>query len=94
MGEVPKGHSTLTINAVFSFCISEQAEQRKEVLDIFLNNVIDKEEWPFFVSDEATVYDISTLTNKELLLRIETAYGKKLKFEDLKLPLWKLLDIM
>jgi hypothetical protein len=49
------------------------------------------EEEPLFVSDEATVWDVSTSTAEDLLARCLKYYGKTLSIGDLQQPLWKLL---
>lgn len=63
--------------------VSRQAQE-------FFEKVLFDEE-PVFVSDEATVWDVSMATGDELLERCSTYYGKVLSLEDLKQPLWKLL---
>lgn len=50
-----------------------------------------RDEKPLFVSDEATVLDISTSAPEELIARCAAAYGKELVPADLTQPLWKLL---
>jgi replication-associated recombination protein RarA len=49
------------------------------------------DEQSIFVSDEATIWDVSTSTAEDLLERCSKYYGKSLSVEDLKQPLWKLL---
>src|SRR5713101_1451234 len=49
------------------------------------------DEQPVFVSDEATILDVSTSSIEELSERCAKQYGKTLLPEDLKQPLWKLL---
>jgi len=49
------------------------------------------DEQPVFVSDEATILDVSTSSIEELCERCATQYGKTVLPEDLKQPLWKLL---
>jgi hypothetical protein len=56
----------------------------------FVQYVIPDEE-PAFVSDEATVWDISLSTEDELISRCSSHYGVQLRAEDLKLPLSRLL---
>lgn len=57
----------------------------------FVQYVIPDEE-PTFVSDEATVWDISLSTEDELISRCSSHYGVQLRAEDLKLPLSRLLS--
>jgi hypothetical protein len=49
------------------------------------------DEEPIFVSDEATVWDVSTSPLQELLQRCSQYYGKTLAEEEMNQPLWKLL---
>lgn len=44
-----------------------------------------------FVSDEATIWDVSMAAPEDLLSRVSQYYGKPLSMDDLKQPLWKLL---
>ena len=46
---------------------------------------------PFFVSDEATVFDVSDAEPDELLTRITKYYGKAVSMTDLQQPFWKLV---
>jgi hypothetical protein len=56
----------------------------------FFEEILSDEE-PLFVSDEATIWDLSTSTADELLERCSTYYGTVLAAADLKQPVWKLL---
>ena len=56
----------------------------------FSKNILDDEE-PLFISDEATVLDISAAEPEELLSRISSYYGSTISVADLKQPLWKLI---
>ena len=56
----------------------------------FFERVLHDEE-PIFVSDEATILDVSMATPTDLLERCSKSYGKRLTVEDLKQPLWKLI---
>ena len=56
----------------------------------FSKNVLDDEE-PLFISDEATVLDVSAAEPEELLSRISSYYGRTIPMADLKQPLWKLI---
>jgi len=58
--------------------------------DEFFKHVLYDEE-PIFVSDEATIWDISTTEADELMRRCSVYYAKSVSIEDLGQPLWKLL---
>jgi len=71
---------------------SSDTEIRKiaELLDELFVHVLYDEE-PLFVSDEATIWDVSMADPEELLKRMSAYYGNPVSIEDLKQPLWKLL---
>ena len=56
----------------------------------FFDRVLDREE-PFFVSDEAKIWDVSTDSPEELIRRCSEYAGEPVSLEDLKQPLRKLL---
>jgi len=55
----------------------------------FYENILDDK--PFFVSDEATVWDVSGAEPSELLARISEYYGKTVSMADLYQPLWRVI---
>jgi hypothetical protein len=55
----------------------------------FSKNILDEE--PFFVSDEATILDVSAAEPEELISRISSYYRRTISMADLKQPLWKLI---
>lgn len=68
----------------------EMQKVSREAEELFKNVLSDED--PLFVSDEATIWDVSSApTADELLTRLSTYYGTSLSLNDLKLPLWKLL---
>ncbi len=56
----------------------------------FFEHVLYDEE-PLFISDEATVWDVSMSSAEELIDRISRYYKKNLALVDLSQPLWKLI---
>jgi hypothetical protein len=72
---------------------STDAEMKKipELAEDFYNNILDEEDRPAFVSDEATVWGVWMATPEELLRRVTQYYGKPVTMDDLKQPFWKLL---
>jgi hypothetical protein len=44
-----------------------------------------------FISDEATIWDVSLTTAEELISRISRYYKKPVSVADLAQPLWKLI---
>lgn len=76
----------------FSLGGAKQIEERREEAESFIKAVIDPDEYPHFVSDSASVYDISSLSGEELRLRVMRAYGIRITEEHLAIPMWQLLD--
>lgn len=72
------------------FSSSVQMEKVADLAQIFFDRVLYDEE-PLFVSDEATVWDVSMLSPEELITRILKRYGKTVSMADLGQPFWKLL---
>ena len=68
--------------------------QRSAEAAEFYKWVIDPEERPLFVSDEASVFDLCTLTASDLVQRIGKHYGVSMSGDELRLPLWQLLDLL
>lgn len=56
----------------------------------FFEHVLYDED-PVFVSDEATIWDVSMSSAEDLMKRCSKYYGILLKMDDLNQPLWKLL---
>ena len=67
----------------------EMQNVSREAQEFFENVLCDYK--PMFVSDEATIWDLSVSTADELLELCSKYYGKVLSVDDLKQPLWKLL---
>jgi len=77
-------------NRPLNFASDKEMQLLGPELDEFVQNITPEEE-PAFVSDEATVWDISLSTQDELIGRCFNHYGVQLRTEDLKLPLAQLL---
>jgi hypothetical protein len=71
---------------------SSDSEMQKipELTQEFLEHVLYDEE-PLFISDEATIWDVSMTTGEELISRISHYYKKPVSVADLAQPLWKLI---
>jgi hypothetical protein len=67
-------------------------ERIAPLADEFFTNVLYDEE-PIFVSDEATIWDISCgPSEQELLQRCSTFYKAPVTAQDLAMPLWMLIE--
>jgi hypothetical protein len=76
------------------FAKNTQLETRVAFLSDFLSRMLEKNEHPFFISDEATIFDISGEMPEEILLQIEKNFDVHLNEQQLAQPLWMLLDII
>ena len=76
----------------FSFAASDEIDKRHVEFYEFIQRMFDEDERPFFVSDEACLYDIHAGDDNELSERCEKWYGRKLSSRDFLMPIWKLLD--
>ena len=72
------------------FSSNEKMLRIPELSQELLEHVLYDEE-PFFISDEATIWDVSMATQEEIIKRCSEYYGIPVSMEDLKQPLWKLL---
>lgn len=68
----------------------ENVQQYLADVERLLHVVCDDDEFPWFVSDEATIFDVTTLSEAEIAERIAAILGTVVTAADLKLPLWQL----
>jgi hypothetical protein len=79
---------------VFKFADSIEMDKREEIAEKFYHCVLDPEELPIIVTDKARLGDISTDDDKVLIARIKEHYGITVTQEHLRMPIWRLLDIL
>jgi hypothetical protein len=73
------------------FAPDAEIQKISTLVEKFFEHVLCDEE-PLFVSDEATIWDVSTVaTADELIQRLQHYYGRVVSVEELKLPLWRLI---
>jgi hypothetical protein len=84
------------MNSKYTFQYGSEAEiqKRASLVQNFLIQVINLGEQPIFVSDEATIFDISSDSEDVLLSRIFNSYRIKLSKKDLQLKVWQLIDLI
>lgn len=75
-----------------TFAGDDEVEARAPRLKQLLHHVCGQDEFPWFVSDEATIFDVCTLSREEIRQRLASAYGVQIDEGSLSLPIWKLLD--
>jgi hypothetical protein len=72
------------------FSSNEKMLKIPELSEELFEHVLYDEE-PLFVSDEATIWAVSTASPEEIIRWCSEYYGVPVSMEDLKQPLWKLL---
>lgn len=72
------------------FSSDSEVQKIPELTQEFLQHVLYDEE-PLFISDEATIWDVSMSPPEELISRISHHYRKPVSVADLAQPLWKLI---
>jgi hypothetical protein len=75
------------------FAADVEMQKISNLAQDFFKHVLHDEK-PLFVSDEATIWDVSTSAPADLLSRLSQQYQKQVSMDDLKQPLWKLLRQM
>jgi len=71
---------------------NKMIQERKEKLDKFLLEIIDPEEQPYFISDEASIYDLTLEEDQIIINKIKEKYGVGIEPKWLSKPVWQLLD--
>ena len=82
-------------DGVIDFADDEQMSRRQALADEFYDTLglIDDDNRPFFVSDEATLYDVQMEDDDFVVGTVQRHYGITLRIpEDFKRPFWELLD--
>jgi hypothetical protein len=72
------------------FSSDTKMQEIAELAQEFFEHVISDEE-SIFVSDEATVWDVSMAAPEDLVKACSEYYGVPVSLEDLKRPLWELI---
>jgi len=68
-----------------------EIQLRAADVEHLLRGLLD-DEFPVFVSDDASVFDVSSLPAEEIVDRLARAFGVAVSSDDLRLPIWKLVD--
>ncbi|RME52954.1 MAG: hypothetical protein D6790_18205 [Caldilineae bacterium] len=71
-----------------------EVQARVKRVEKMLRHVCDEDEFPYFVSDAATLFDVCTLTPEEIAERLARHYSRKIGLTELRLPIWRLVDLL
>jgi hypothetical protein len=72
------------------FASDAEINKMPGLVKAFIENILYDEE-PVFISDEATIWDVSMSSTEVLIRRCSEHYGINLSVDDLSMPLWKLI---
>ncbi len=78
----------------FDYGSTTEMDRRPILSQEFYGVAFSTEERPFFVSDCASIYDISPGDETEIVCRCKSHYGVTLTEKHLRMPLWKVLDFL
>ncbi|HTF67439.1 MAG TPA: hypothetical protein VK638_32645 [Edaphobacter sp.] len=70
----------------------EEMERRETLALEFYKLILAPDEEPAFVSDEATLRDVSLAEDEELIRKVEDHYGHRMSRWDFQRSFWSLLD--
>ena len=73
---------------------SEEMDRRKDKAVEFFGVILNADERPYFVSDEATLFDIIVGEEGQVIRRCEMHYGVKIGASEFEIPVWQLLDYL
>ena len=76
----------------YAFGETDKLKARERQLNEFIERMFDEDERPYFIADEACLYDIYIGDDNEFCQRCQRWYGCKLSREDFLIPIWQLLD--
>jgi len=70
----------------------DQVRTRADRVERLLRVVCGDEEFPMFVSDAATIWDVASATGGEIAERLTGAYDVVVQVNDLTRLIWELVD--
>lgn len=78
----------------FELASTAQMDQREAHAEELYAAAFDPDELPWFVSDEASLWDIYGGKENDLIHRCQEHYGVRLRREQFGLQFWRLLDYL
>lgn len=71
---------------------TEHMDKRKINAKDFYYLILDPEEIPYIVTDDACLYDFFAGIDEELVKKVKQTYGAIMNQEHFKMPFWQFLD--
>ena len=82
------------MNNKYYLASSIEMEKRIKVAKEFYHAILDPEEIPYIVTDDATLYAIYIGDEVEVINKIKKKYQVEISLPHFKMPFWKLLDLL
>jgi hypothetical protein len=78
------------------FRIADQSrtERARTLVDGLIAAVVPVDKRPYIVTDEATIFDLTTCSESEIIDRLAREYGTRPSHEELAYPLWRLAELL
>lgn len=71
---------------------SEKMVKRENVANEFYHSILDPQEIPYIVTDDACLYDFFVGIDEELTDKVREKYGVEMTKIHFKMPFWQFLD--
>jgi len=72
---------------------NRKLRSRKVDLENLFSTIFESKcDWPYYVADQATIFDISLDSEEELVSKLNIKFKIRLTNEDLKISVWELID--
>ena len=81
-------------SAPIEFAPDDKMREMQPLIEVLFREVLPDEGEPLFVSDEATLLDVSGSPPEEIARRCAAYYGANVTEDDLVIPLWRLLPLL
>ncbi len=82
------------MNSKYYIAQTVKIDSRKKLAEEFYIKILDPEEVPYLVTDDASLYDIYAGDENELIEKIKKEYGIILTKKHFRIAFWQLLDFL
>jgi thymidine kinase len=82
------------MNNNYYIASTKQMDNRRLLAEVFYKSILDSEDIPYIVTDEACFYDFFAGDECSVINKIKEMYGVAVNVEQFKMPFWKLLDLL
>lgn len=79
---------------ILTLADSLKLSKQNDLLEKFLNSIFDEGGRPYFVPDDASLYDITCGDEKKIISRINRTYGVSIIEEYFHWPICELIDFI